>query len=84
MRLLVKLAHPLAEQTVESQADIVRRATAAAGVPVAYSAAVSADWLALRLACKPADCDAAVQRLRDAKDLFTDVERDERRRRHGP
>lgn len=85
LRLLVKLSHPMAEPTPDEQAEIVRQATRAAGLPVAYGAAVSAEWLALQLACAPADCDAAVQRLRDATTgLFVRVERDERRRRHGP
>ncbi len=84
LRLLVKLAHPLAEPPLDQPADIARLASDAAGLPVAYGAAAGADWHALRLSCIPAECDAAVRRLQAAKSLFAHVERDERRRRHSP
>ena len=75
-RLLVKLAQPATDGEA-----IARQAAAIAGTPVAYAAAVSPQWHALRLRCASArECAAAQQRLREQVSVYEVVQRDERRR----
>ena len=75
MRVLVKLAQPSGDA-----AAITRAVEQAAGTPTRYLASSSPHWHALALHCgAPAECEAALQRLR-ADRAFEAVQRDERRR----
>jgi hypothetical protein len=77
LRVMVKLVHPS-----EDTAAIGAEATRVAGVPVTYAAATSASWHALALHCtSPAECDAAVARLRGAGATYQAVEIEGRKTR---
>lgn len=77
LRVMVKLAHPS-----EDAAAISAEATRVAGVPVTYAAATSASWHALALHCAgPAECEAAVARLRGAAATYQAVEIEGRKSR---
>ncbi len=76
VRVMVKLARPIGDR-----AGIVAEVSRVAGVPASYGTAVSADWHALSLRCVDVSaCDAAVDRLRQAKSAFEAVELDGRKR----
>ena len=61
--------------------EIASSAARVAGVPVRYAAAAGASWHALFLDCgSPAECSAAIARLRAAPQAFAAVEPDGRRR----
>jgi hypothetical protein len=75
-RLLVKLVQPATDGDA-----IARQAAAIAGTSVAYAAAVSPQWHALRLRCASArDCAEAQQRLREQVSVYEVVQTDVRRR----
>jgi hypothetical protein len=79
LRVLVKLVQP-SEDLVAVAAEAGRRA----GVPVRYAASVSASWHALELQCgDAAACDAALERLRRASEVYQSVEIDGRKHRTG-
>lgn len=72
LRVLVKLTQPSDDAEL-----IAKRASASAGVSVRYVASVSPQWHSLSLACRgEADCDAAMQRMRDDSIHFEAVQRD--------
>jgi len=76
VRIVVKLVRPS-----EDGSSIAAEASRVAGVPVAYAASVSLLWHSLGLRCADAPaCDAAMARLRAAKDTYEAVELDERKR----
>ncbi|MFZ2649562.1 MAG: hypothetical protein WA210_05595 [Burkholderiaceae bacterium] len=76
LRVLVKLAQPQADTSA-----IARLVSNRSGVTARYLAASSPTWHALALQCASAsECEAALQRLRDARTAFDGVERDERKR----
>ena len=70
LRVMVKLVHASVDA-----AAIAAEATRVAGVPVRHAAASSANWHALALQCaSPAECDAALARLRAAGTIYQTVE----------
>jgi hypothetical protein len=76
VRLMVKLARPS-----DDQAGIAAEVSRVAGVPASYRSLVSANWHALSLRCAdPSACDAAIDRLRQARASFEAVELDGRKR----
>lgn len=79
-RVIVRLVQP------SSDTDAVARLAAqTSGVTVRYAAAVSPERHALVLSCADeARCDEAVRRLQRDTAHFQSVQRDERRRLHGP
>ena len=76
VRLMVKLTRPSGDK-----ASIAAEVSRVAGVPADYGSLVSASWHALRLRCSDASaCDAAVDRLRQARASFEAVELEGRKR----
>ncbi len=76
LRLLVKLRTPTDDATA-----VARRVGAAAGVAVRYVAASSPQWHAVVLRCAaPAECEAALARLRADTVNVEAVQTDERKR----
>lgn len=76
VRLMVKLARPSEDRT-----GIAAEVSRVAGVPASYGSAVSASWHALSLRCADRRaCDAAIDRLRNARSTFEAVELDGRKR----
>ena len=76
VRLMVKLTRPS-----DDRAGIAAEVSRVAGVPASYRSPVSANWHALSLRCAdPSACDAAIDRLRQAKTAFEAVELDGRKR----
>jgi hypothetical protein len=65
----------------DDRAGIAAEVSRVAGVPATYGSPVTATWHALSLRCvdRPA-CDAAIDRLRQAKAAFEAVELDGRKR----
>jgi len=77
VRVMVKLARPS-----DDRAAIAAEASRVSGVPASYGSAVSATWHALSLRCVDLSaCDAAIDRLRQAKAAYEAVELDGRKRR---
>jgi hypothetical protein len=73
---MVKLVRPS-----DDRAGIAAEVSRVAGVPASYGSAVSASWHALSLRCVDTSaCDAALDRLRQAKAAFEAVELDGRKR----
>ena len=76
VRLMVKLTRPS-----DDKAGIAAEVSRVAGVPAGYASMVSANWHALSLRCADAAaCDAAIERLRQARSSFEAVELDGRKR----
>lgn len=76
VRLMVKLTRPS-----DDRAGIAAEVSRVAGVPASYRSLVSANWHALSLRCAdPSACDAAIDRLRQARASFEAVELDGRKR----
>jgi hypothetical protein len=76
VRLMVKLIRPS-----DDQAGIAAEVGRVAGVPARYASMVSASWHALSLRCADAAaCDAAIERLRQARSSFEAVELEGRKR----
>jgi hypothetical protein len=76
VRLMVKLTRPSADK-----AAIAAEVSRVAGVPAGYASMVSESWHALRLRCSDASaCDAAIDRLRQARESFEAIELDGRKR----
>ena len=78
LRVLVKTTQPAEPEAVAAQA------ARSAGVPARYVSAASPQWHALALSCRPADCDAALQRLGADRARFEVVQADERKQRSSP
>jgi len=77
VRVMVKLV-----RASEDRVAIAAEASRVAGVPASYGSAVSTTWHALSLRCVDLSaCDAAVDRLRQAKAAYEAVELDGRKRR---
>ena len=77
LRVMVKLVHGS-----EDAAAIGAEATRIAGVRVTYAAATSPLWHALALHCtSPAECEAAIVRLRAAGTVYQTVEIEGRKTR---
>ena len=73
---MVKLAQPS-----DDRAGIAAEVSRVAGVPASYGSTVSAAWHALSLRCAdPSACDAAIDRLRQARATFEAVELEGRKR----
>jgi hypothetical protein len=73
---MVKLTRPS-----DDKAGIAAEVSRIAGVPAGYASMVSASWHALSLRCSDASaCDAAIDRLRQARASFEAVELDGRKR----
>ena len=69
---MVKLTRPS-----DDKAGIAAEVSRVAGVPAGYASMVSASWHALSLRCSDASaCDAAIDRLRQARATFEAVELD--------
>jgi len=78
-RVMLKLAGANADLAFTPDI-LAREAAHAAGLPVAYAAAMGGGWHAFIVTCpSAAACDAAVERLR-ADPAYAAVERDPRRR----
>jgi hypothetical protein len=76
LQVLVELIAPS-----DDGAQIAAEASRISGVAVRYVSATSSQWHALLLECATAaDCEAALQRLREARDVYLAVQRDERER----
>jgi hypothetical protein len=76
VRLMVKLTRSSDDGT-----GIAAEVSRVAGVPASYRSLVSADWHALSLRCAdPSACDAAIERLRQARATFEAVELEGRKR----
>ena len=76
VRLMVKLTRPS-----DDKSGIAAEVSRVAGVPAGYGSMVSASWHALSLRCADASaCDAAIERLRQARATFEAVELDGRKR----
>jgi len=76
VRLMIKLTKPSTDP-----ASIAAEVGRVAGVPASYRSLVSADWHALSLRCAdPSACDAAIDRLRQARATFEAVELEGRKR----
>ena len=76
VRLMVKLTRPS-----EDKASIAAEVSRVAGVPAHYGSLVSSSWHALSLRCSDAAaCDAAVDRLRQARSSFEAIELEGRKR----
>jgi hypothetical protein len=76
VRLMVKLTKPS-----DDKAGIAAEVSRVAGVPAGYGSLVSASWHALVLRCSDASaCDAAIDRLRQARSSFEAIELEGRKR----
>jgi len=76
VRLMVKLTQPS-----QDAAGIAAEVGRVAGVPASYRSLVDATWHAVSLRCTdPAACDAAIERLRQARASFEAVELEGRKR----
>lgn len=76
LQVLVKLTAPS-----DDGAQIAAEASRISGVTVRYVSATSPQWHALLIECATAAiCEAAVQRLSEARDVYLAVQRDERER----
>jgi len=75
VRVMVKLARPSIDA-----AAIAADASRASAHRVHYVAAVSEQWHVLSVSCDgAADCDGAVQRLREDSSRYAAVQRDQRK-----
>jgi hypothetical protein len=76
LQVLVKLTAPS-----DDGAQIAAEASRISGMTVRYLSATSPQWHALLIECATAAvCEAAVQRLSEARDVYLAVQRDERER----
>ena len=77
LRVLVKLV-----RASDDAPAIAAAATQQAGVPVTYAAAASSTWHALALHCaSAAECESAVERMRQSAALYQAVEIEGRKAR---
>jgi len=76
LQVLVKLTAPS-----DDGAQIAAEASRISGLSVRYVSATSPQWHALLIECaNAASCEAAMQRLSEARDVYLTVQRDERAR----